>query len=65
MVSNFYLKMSFYNHGEVGIIILWNILLVLTKLDGYYTTQMRTRIIPKQNMVLVLYLIVIISWVYC
>jgi len=61
MVSNFYLKMSFYNHGEVGIIILWNILLVLTKLDGYYTTQMRTRIIPKQNMVLVLYLIVIIS----
>lgn len=46
MVSNFYLKMSFYNHGEVGIIILWNILLVLTKLDGYYTTQMRTRIIP-------------------
>lgn len=61
MVSNFYLKMSFYNHGEVGIIILWNILLVLTKLDGYYTTQMRTRIIPKQNMVLVLYFIVIIS----
>ena len=39
--------MSFYNHGEVGVVSLWDIFLIFAQLYGDNVTQMRTRVIPE------------------
>ena len=41
--------MSFYNHGEVGVVSLWNIFLIFAQLYGDNVTQMWTWIIPAEK----------------
>ena len=43
---NYYLKVSFYNHGEVGVVSLGDIFLIFAQLDGNNVTQMWTWVIP-------------------
>ena len=47
VIDDIYLKVSLYNHGEVSVVCLRNILLVLTQLDGDNVTQVRTRVVPE------------------
>ena len=53
----FYLKVSFYNHGEVSVVSLWDIFLIFAQLDGNDVTQMWTRVIPEDKYLNILYCI--------
>ena len=41
--------MCLNNHGEVGVVCLWHILLVFAQLDRHNVSKVRTRVIPEKE----------------
>ena len=48
------LKVCLNNHGEVGVVCLWHILLVFAQLDRHNVSKVRTRVIPKMKKINIL-----------
>ena len=55
LLDNVYLEVRFNYHSEVGVVVLWHVLLVLAQLDRDDAAQMRTWVIPTAKKYIYLY----------